>query len=95
MGIYTNMRRAQLRRAAGIREKGPLEMPPVESFADTTKTKKVKFLRNTACEGTDYYIGDVADADIRWATTWLATGRVEEVKGEVKGEESSEAKKNK
>jgi hypothetical protein len=68
-------------------------MPPVEMVNDKGARRTLKFLRNTAYEGTDYgpdYETDIAAVDARWATVYLANGRAVEVeagkgKGPAKG----------
>jgi hypothetical protein len=56
-------------------------MPPVETVNDKGALRRLKFLRNTAYNGTDYgpdYPEQEADVDSRWSVVFLSNGRAVE-----------------
>lgn len=63
-------------------------MPPVEVVNEKSAGHRLKFLRNTSYNGTDYgpdYESDEADVDARWSAVFLANGRAVEVEAKTKG----------
>jgi hypothetical protein len=63
-------------------------MPPVEIVTEKGAKRRLKFLRNTAYEGTNYgpdYESDQADVDPRWSVVFLGNGRAVEVLATTKG----------
>ena len=59
---------------------------PVE-FARKDGTRRIRFKTGVAYEGTDYEAGQEAEVSERWAHTFIAQGRAEEVR-EVAREKS-------
>jgi hypothetical protein len=56
-------------------------------------SRRIKFVRNTAYNGTDYYIGDEVDVDAAWATRFIMAERavaVEEEKASSGGPATGE-----
>jgi hypothetical protein len=61
--------------------------PPVEIVTDKGARRRLKFLRNTSYDGTDYgpdYKSDEADVDPRWSAVFLNNGRAVEVEAKTK-----------
>lgn len=60
-------------------------MPPIETVSETSGPKKqLKFLRNTAYNGSNYgpdYESDTCEVDSRWAVVFLQNGRAVEANG--------------
>jgi hypothetical protein len=74
---------------------GGFKMPPVEVLNDKGPRKRLKFIRNTCYEGTDYgpgcEAGDTAEVDSRWAANFVSAGRAVDLEAAQGGPAPGEA----